>query len=88
MPGSKMIQSDTLSQRPDYGLETEKQKEAVLLPDKLFLGLLDMELQQRILDSENLDVGVKNAIEALLQKGPTELKNDLENWKVEEVDRK
>ena len=31
---------------------------------------------------------MKNAIDALLQTGPTKLKNDLENWKVENVNGK
>ena len=29
---------------------------------------------------------MKNAIETLLQEGPTSLKNDLEDWKIEEAD--
>jgi hypothetical protein len=29
---------------------------------------------------------IKNAIETLIEEGPTSLKNDLQDWKIEEVD--
>ena len=59
-----------------------------MLPDNLFIKLLDTDLQERILDGKELDIDVKNAMETLLQEGPTSLKNDLEDWKIEEVDGK
>ena len=46
----------------------------------------DADLQERILNGKELDIDVKNAMETLLQEGPTNLKNDLEDWKIEEVD--
>jgi hypothetical protein len=52
----KMVQSDALSRRPDYG--TDKQIEGedkVVLPDNLFINLLDTELQERILNGKELD---------------------------------
>jgi Integrase zinc binding domain len=33
-----------------------------------------------------LDLDVKNAIETLIEEGPTSLKNDLQDWKIEEID--
>ena len=44
----------------------------------MFINLLDADLQERILNGKELDI--------LLQEGPTNLKNDLEDWKIEEVD--
>ena len=41
---------------------------------------------RKILNGKELDTDMKNAIERLLQEGPTSLKNDLEDWKIEEVD--
>jgi hypothetical protein len=47
---------------------------------------LDTELQERILNGKKLDLDVKNTIETLIKEGPTSLKNDLEDWKIEEID--
>src|SRR6202522_111535 len=89
LPGSKIIQSDGLSRRPDHGIEGQQEEEdAIMLPDNLFIRLLDTDLQEQILNGKELDIDVKNAMETLLQEGPTSLKNDLENWKLEEVDGK
>ena len=56
-----------------------------MLPENMFINLLDTDLQKRILNRQELDMDVKNTMETLLQDGPTNLKNDLENWKMEEV---
>ena len=55
-----------------------------MLPENMFINLLDTNLQERILNGKGLDIDVKNAMETLLQEGPTSLKNDLEDWKIEE----
>ena len=52
-PGSKMIQSDTLSRRPD--LCPDDDEDIVMLPQDMFLNLIDMELQNRIALSDDLD---------------------------------
>ena len=59
-----------------------------MLPENMFINWLDTDLQQRILNGKELDLDVKNAIEMLLQEGPTSLKNDLADWKIKEVDGK
>jgi hypothetical protein len=83
----KMVQSDALSRRPDYGTDERMEEEnKVVLPNNLFINLLDTELQKRILNGKKLDLDVKNAIETLIEKGPTSLKNDLQDWKIEEID--
>ena len=44
MPGTKMIQSDALSQWPDHGEGTEQDNEdMIMLPKGLFRNLLDHE---------------------------------------------
>jgi hypothetical protein len=73
-----MVQSDALSRRPDYGTdERMKEEDKVVLPDNLFINLLDTELQERILNEKELDLVIKNAIETLMEEGLTSLKNDL-----------
>jgi hypothetical protein len=57
-----------------------------MLPENLFINLLDMELQERILNGKEIDLDVKNAIKTLLEEGPTSLQNNLYNWKIEEID--
>jgi hypothetical protein len=56
-----------------------KEEDKVVLPDNLFINLLDTELQEQILNRKELDLDVKNAIETLMEKGPTSLKNDLQD---------
>jgi hypothetical protein len=80
-----MVQSDALSRRPDYGTDEQiEEEDKVVLPDNLFINLLDMELQERILNGKELDLDIKNAIETLMEEGLTSLKND--DWKIEEID--
>jgi hypothetical protein len=58
----------------------------VVLLDNLFINLLDTELQEQILNGKKLDLDVKNAIETLIEEGPTSLKDDLQDWKIKEID--
>jgi hypothetical protein len=39
------------------------------------------------LNGKKLDLDIKNAIETLMEEGPTSLKNNLQDWKIEEIDR-
>ena len=64
------------------------EEDKIMLPEDMFINLLDANLQGRILNGKELDIDVKNAMETLLQEGPTSLKNDLEDWKIEEVEGK
>ena len=70
-----------MTTRP-WNLEEE---ETIMLPENMFINLLDTDLQERILNGRELDIDVKNAMETLLQDGPTNLKNNLEDWKIEEI---
>ena len=54
----------------------------------MFIHLLDTNLQEKIPNGKELDLDLKNMIEILLQEGPTSLRNNLEEWMIEEVDRK
>jgi Integrase zinc binding domain len=38
------------------------------------------------LNRKELDLDVKNAIKTLMEEGPTSLKNNLQDWKIEEID--
>jgi hypothetical protein len=86
LPGNKMILSDALSRRPDHCPEEDETKEEILLLDDLFLNLLDINLRDRITRNKDYDFDVTRAIELLQEKGSTSIQNDLEDWKIEEVD--
>jgi RNase H-like domain found in reverse transcriptase len=89
LPGAKIVQSDTLSRQPDYRAEGHfNNKEKTVLPENLFINLLDTELQKRILNGKKIALDVKNAMETLLEEGPTNLWKNLHNWKIEEIHRK
>ena len=47
IPGTKMILSDALSRQPDHGIGAKHDNEdATLLPETLFIRLIDLKLQQ------------------------------------------
>ena len=84
IPGTKMIQSDTLSRRPDYIPEEDNDNmDRILLPENMFVNLMDMDLQDRIVNSDKYDYDVKNTLELLLENGPNPLRQDLEDWRLE-----
>jgi hypothetical protein len=62
-----------------------REEDKVVLPDNLFINLLDTKLQEQILNGKELDLDAKNDIETLIEEGPTSLKNDLQDWKIEEI---
>ena len=89
LPGSKMILSDTLSWQPDFVPEKDTNNEdIILLPDQLFINLIDIELQWEIANTDNLDTNATAAIMLLLGKGPTDLKQDLSDWTTEDSEGK
>jgi RNase H-like domain found in reverse transcriptase len=70
LPGTKMVQSDTLSRQPDYGTDKQMEEEdKVVLPDNLFISLLDTELQEwldtrlRVMSGQSLNQTFDNGSE-------------------------
>jgi hypothetical protein len=88
LPGNKIILSDALSRGLDHCPEEDKTKEEILLPDDLFLNLLDIDLRDRITRNKEYNFDIMKAIELLQENGPTSIQNDLEDWRIEEVDDK
>ena len=84
-----MIQSNTLSRWPDFiPKEDHDNENRILLPEEMFINLLDTDLQARIANADNYDFDVKNTLEMLLEKGPSTLQQDLEDWWLEQHDGK
>ena len=84
-----MVQSDALSRRPDFTPEEDMDNENItMLPDELFVNLIDTELQERILACERLDSDAMEALKVLLEDGPTTIQNHLSDWTVERIGEK
>ena len=59
-----------------------------MLPDNLFINLIDLDLQKRIANCKDMDRDMTKALMLLLEQKPTTLKNDLKDWTLEKVDDK
>ena len=80
-----MVLSDALSRRPDLCPENDNDNEdVVVLPEDLFMNLMDVDLQQRIANASELDVDAADVLKALLGGGPTAFQNDLAEWTTED----
>jgi len=84
-----MFLADALSRRPDMIPDEDHDNENVtLLPDNLFINLIDMELQQKIANSTDMDIDAADALKALLGQAPNNLRKDLEDWAIDIFDEK
>ena len=78
-----MVQSDALSQRPNLiPTKDTDNEDMTLLPDNLFLNLLDLTLQDQVLGLEQLDDFLKNFS---INNPPFRTPGD---WKLELIDGK
>jgi hypothetical protein len=84
IPGKKNIQANSLSQRPDLCPQRIDNEDVIVLPEHLFVNLINMELQKKIVNAKNMDYDAAEAIKELLEQGPKEVKKNLMDWEVEE----
>ena len=49
----------------------------------MFLNLIDMDLQQKIMMTDDLDGSAAEALKLLLETAPTSMTKGLEDWKIE-----
>ena len=83
-----MTQADALSRRADhYQKEDHDNEDMVLLPDNLFVNLLDTELQDQILETHDVDHNMSKALDQLLNSNISDLSKDLDDWKVEKMEK-
>ena len=59
-----------------------------MLPNALFINLINTKLQEQILNCEKLDSDAMEALKILLEEGPTTIRNQLLDWMVEHVEGK
>jgi hypothetical protein len=86
IPGKKNIQANSLSRRPDLCPQGTDNEDVMVLPEHLFVNLIDMELQKKIANAKNMDYDAAEAIKELLEQGPKEAKKDLMDLEVEEFE--
>uniref|UniRef100_A0A0W0GCX0 Putative reverse transcriptase-rnase h-integrase n=1 Tax=Moniliophthora roreri TaxID=221103 RepID=A0A0W0GCX0_MONRR len=85
VPGTQMVQSDALSRRPDHVLQEDTDNDnVVLLPDALFINVIDTDLQGRLKKALGTDDFHASALESLLDQGIPPIKSSLSDWKFED----
>ena len=55
-------------------------EDIIMLPDRMFMDLIDTELQQQIINSNDLDKTAADALKLLLESGPMTMTIGLEDW--------
>jgi len=81
IPVTQMVQSDALSRRADLAPNTDDDNDdRTLLPDSLFVNMIDTELNDLIRKTEQTDPVVHSALAALLEGGPFPMKSSLKDW--------
>ena len=84
-----MIQSDALSQRPDYIPDEDNDNEDItMLPNNLFINLIDVELQQRITNCDAMDKDATDALTTLLNQRSNAIGDQLSEWTMEKFNGK
>jgi len=82
--GSRMIQSDALSRRPDHITDEIDNDDIIVLPDNIFIKMIDLELQDEIKNETPKDDFFAKALQAVKENGPLPIRSSLEEWKIEE----
>jgi hypothetical protein len=84
-----MIQSDVLSRCPDFIPDNDNDNDNMtMLPENLFIRLIDTDLQQQIANCETRDKDATEALTLLIDKDQVILNNELNNWEVEKFEGK
>jgi hypothetical protein len=84
IPGSQIIQSDTLSQRADLHPDEDNDNEdMMLLPDDLFIKVINTKTHSLLVTTLMKDNLVKSAVEVLKTGGISPIKSMLTDWKLD-----
>ena len=78
-PGHTLVQADALSRRPDHDKGDHDNEDVVLLPNHLFINLVDLELRERIRTNSARDTVVTDSL-TLLQKRQPPVIGKKEDW--------
>ena len=78
--GSRMIQSDSLSCCTDHILNDTNNDDVIVLPDNIFICLLNLDLQDEIWQKTIDDEFFSKAVTLLQDHGPTPICSALDDW--------
>ena len=82
VPGSKMIQSDSLSRRSNYVLEDNDNEDIILLPDDIFIKTIDLDLQNLLKKKTKQNDFFVKVLKTVKDNRPTPIHSKLEDWTV------
>src|SRR5271154_3074515 len=84
VPGRHMVQSDVLSRHPDLCPDEESiNEERILLPETLFVNVIDTKLQEAISKIRQQDTVVADTLKALQTGEPLPMKSVKTDWKID-----
>ena len=91
VPRKTLIQSNAISHLEHLNLEEEDNKDVTLLPDDMFIRMLEPDVKQRIKESSHYEEDVRNRIKLLTNKDLSKydpdvlkrIKQDLFDWQIE-----
>lgn len=82
VPGTTLIAADTLSRNPRFAVDTDEEDEPiVMLPDHLFLQVVDVDLQQQLIDASTKDSMITHTLKAKENGLPLPMKSALTDWR-------
>jgi len=79
-----MIQSNALSHRSDHIVDDNDNDDIILLPDSLFIRIINTDLHYSIFEATVKDTLFASALEALKTNGPFPITSKLEDWHLED----
>ena len=84
IPGDKMVLADALSWRPDLcPVEDHNNENVVLLPEDLFVALIDVELRDAVAKLQQKDSITLEALKLLTETNPQTPSLDTNGWTTE-----
>ena len=92
VPGKTLIQSDAISHLKHLNLEEENNKDVTLLPNDMFICMLEPDIKQRIKESPHYEEDIRNRIKLLTDEDLSKynpdilkrMKQDLFDWQIED----
>ena len=77
-PGSRMIQSDALSQWPNHITDEIDNDDIIVLPDSIFIKMIDLKLQDEIKNETAKNDFFVKALQAMKENSPLPIRSSLE----------
>ena len=83
IPGTKLIQADALSRRPDHTKGEDDDKLVTMLPEEQFISLIAVDLRDQIKSLSSNDEFIKGIIKCLKERSTPPLRTALSDWTID-----